>query len=124
MEKKFTKKDMFTAMLCVAQGEGFPEDITAEMVADFCKAQIALLDKRSTAPRKPTQSQKENEGFKARILEYMAAADSPLSVKEIWGGVPELAELSNQRVTHLLLALCNAGKLEQTKGKPCRYSLK
>jgi hypothetical protein len=54
----------------------------------------------------------------------MAAADSPLSVKEIWSGIPELAELSNQRVTHLLLALCNAGQLEQTKGKPCRYSLK
>jgi hypothetical protein len=124
MEKKFTKKDMFTAILCVAEGEGFPEGITADMVADFCKAQIELLNKRSTATRKPTKVQVENEGYKARILEHMAAADSPLSVKEIWGGIPELSELSNQRVTHLLKALVDAGQVEQMKGKPCRYSLK
>jgi hypothetical protein len=95
MEKKLTKKDYFTAIACVAQGEGFPEDVTAEMVVDFCKAQIALLDKRSTAARKPTNAQVENEGYKPDILEFMAAADSPLSVKEIWSGSPELAELSS-----------------------------
>lgn len=73
----------------------------AEMVA-FIDHEIELLDNKRSASKKPTKTQIENEGFKATLMEYFTRVDAPKTIKEIQAEVPEMANLTNQRITHLL----------------------
>lgn len=79
----------------------------AEMVA-FIDHEVELLDKKKSASKKPTKTQIENEGFKATLMEYLTRADEPKTIKEIQAEVPEMASLTNQRITHLLTDLVKA----------------
>ena len=88
----------------------------ADLVA-FIDHEIELLDTRKTADRKPTKVQVENETFKASIVEYLTETDAPQTIKQIQAGVPELSELSNQKMTHLLSALVNGGVVTKTYEK-------
>ena len=85
----------------------------AEMV-EFIDHEIALLEKKSSTPRKPTKTQLENERFKEAIFEFLSVEGIPHTIKEIVTYVEGLSELSNQRVTHLLTALRNEGKVRRT----------
>jgi hypothetical protein len=86
--------------------------------------EIELLDKKAATPRKQTATQKENENFKADIVEYLTAVDKPVSIAEIQNGVPSVSDLTNQRITHLLTALVNAGTIIKTyEKKSPRYTI-
>ena len=76
-----------------------------EEYAAFLTHEIELLENKATSPKKPTATQVENEGFKADIVAFLEGADAPKSIKEIQAGVPSVATLSNQRITHILTAL-------------------
>ena len=98
-----TKREMFTAIRTVVAND-------AEMVA-FIDHEIELLDRKSSATRKPTKTQVENDAYKATILAYLAETDAPKSIKELQAEVADLAGLTNQRVTHMLTDLVKAGAL-------------
>ena len=98
-----TKREMFTAIRTVVAND-------AEMVA-FIDHEIELLDRKSSATRKPTKTQVENDAYKATILAYLAEVDAPKSIKELQAEVADLAGLTNQRVTHMLTDLVKAGAL-------------
>ena len=100
-----TKKEMFTAIRTVVADN-------AEMVA-FIDHEIDLLNRKSSATRKPTKNQVENEAYKATILAYLAEVDAPKSIKELQTEVDDLAGLTNQRVTHMLTDLVKAGSLSK-----------
>ena len=98
-----TKKEMFAEIrTLVADNE--------EMVA-FLNHEIELLENRSKAPRKPSKTQVENDGYKAEIVAYLATADAPKSIKELQSEIPSIAELTNQRVAHMLTDLVKGGVL-------------
>ena len=108
-----TKREMFNAIR--------EEVITnAEMVA-FIDHEIELLDRRKTSSRKPTKTQVENEGFRADILEHLTAVDAPKTIKELQQEIPSIAELTNQRITHLLTALVKDGKVTREVVKRVPY---
>lgn len=88
----------------------------AEMVA-FIDREIALLDKKSSASRKPTARQVENEALKVKIVDHLRAVDMPKSIKELQSEMPELAELSNQRISHMLNQLVKAEQLVKSYEK-------
>ena len=94
-----TKREMFTAIREVVLDN-------EEMVA-FIDHEIELLNKKASSARKPTKTQIENEGFKTTIVAYLTEVDTLKCIKEIQAEIPELAELSNQRITHLLTDLVN-----------------
>ena len=108
-----TKREMFTAIRTVVADN-------AEMVA-FIDHEISLLDKKSETPRKPTKTQIENDGFKVLIVQFLIEADAPKTIKEIQEGIPEIANLTNQRVTHMLTDLIKAGKLGKDYVKKVPY---
>lgn len=114
-----TKKEMFAEIIKLA--EGAETTATMDEITEFARKEIDALSRKASASRKPTKTQIENEALKGRILEHMTAEDKPLTVKEIWGSVPELADLSNQRVTHLVLALLKEGKVQKTQEKKINY---
>lgn len=114
-EKKMTKREYFNRILSYAHDED----------KEFIEHEIALLDKKNSAERKPTPKQVENEGFKADILAWMES-DKQYSVADITKGVPSLdaAGVKPQRVTALMTQLKDSGAVVRTevKGKAF-YSL-
>ena len=97
-----TKKELFTALLALVESSTIDNK---DELANGLKHEIELLAKKSATPRKPTAVQVENEAFKTEIVAYLTTADAPKNIKEIQEAIPTLAELSNQRITHLLSAL-------------------
>lgn len=61
--------------------------------------------KKKSATRKPTATQKENEDLKKAIASYLYTTGKRMTVSEMMKEIPELADLSNQRVTSLVTAL-------------------
>lgn len=115
---KATKRDVYEAIIMLATQEGANFDgipFYPEAIVDFCNHEIELLDKKySGGSRKPTKTQVENEGHKAKIIEVLSTADSPLTIKEIQMEAPELSEFSTSKMSALLTALIKAGIVERT----------
>ena len=108
-----TKKEMFNEILTVVADN-------AEMV-EFINHEIELLNRKSSAVRKPTKNQLENEEFKADIVDYLKGADAPKTIKELQTAIPSLADLTNQRITHLLTDLVKAETLTKNYVKKTPY---
>jgi hypothetical protein len=94
----------------------------ADLVA-FVDHEVELLDKKNSAPKKPTAKQLDNENYKVAILEYLAKATEPATVgeiqKEVFG-----EDLTNQRVSALITALKNDGKIVRSVvGRKAVFSL-
>lgn len=98
-----TKREMFAAIREVVIDN-------AEMTA-FIDHEIELLVKKSSAERKPTKVQLENAHFKELILNYLTEIGTARCIKELQAEIPEISTLSNQRVTHLMTALVDTGKV-------------
>lgn len=100
-----TKREMFTAMLAI------PAIADNAEMTEFINHEIELLVKKSSAERKPTKTQVENEAFKTAILNYLIKVEVGRCIKDLQAEIPEISELSNQRITHLMTALVNSGKV-------------
>lgn len=92
----------------------------AEMVA-FIDHEIELLNKKSSSSRKPTKTQVENDAYKATIVEYLTTVDAPKTIKEMQAEIANIAELTNQRITHMLTDLVKAGTLAKEYVKKTPY---
>lgn len=114
-DNKMTKKEIFTAMREVVKEYDY-------MVA-FIDHEIELLNKKR-GTKKPTATQIQNEGIKQGIFNYLSAVDDAKTVSEVMTECPECAEIegfSNQRATHLLNAMVDAGTLTKTYVKKKAY---
>lgn len=110
--KKITKVEMFALIANKVADE-------PEMV-EFIQHEIELLNKKATS-KKPTKVQVENEGFKAEILAYLTEVGKAVTIKEMQTAVTALADLSNQKMTHLLSALINENKISKEYEKKTPY---
>lgn len=99
--KKMTKVQKYNLALSL-------EDVQANpILVEFFNAEIELLNKKnSSASRKPTAQQIENEGIKAEILALMADGTAR-TVTEIMKAIPALASGNNQRATALVRQLAD-----------------
>ena len=108
-----TKKEMFAEIRkAVISNE--------EMVA-FIDHEIELLNRKSGSPKKPTKTQVENDAYKATIVEYLTTVDAPKTIKEMQAEIADIAELTNQRITHMLTDLVKAGTLTKEYAKKTPY---
>ena len=112
MAKKMTKKEMFAQII-----EQF--ELSEEQKA-FLQHEIELLERKSGGNRKPTATQKANEGIKSAILDYMEP-DVLYSISDISKSVPECAELSGQKISAIITLLKNAGLVERVEVKRKAY---
>lgn len=135
MANKITKRDFYAAIIKMTEAaEGIDSlalgieveskdgamNIPLFDVAEFCRHEIDLLDKkRSTSggSRKPTKTQLENETYKAKIVEILAAVDEPMTIKAIQNEASELADFSTSKMSALLTALIKAGTVERSEIK-------
>ena len=113
---KKTKREFYNEIMAV---EGISDEIK-----DFCKAEIALLDKKN-ANRKPTKAQEQNEVYKAEILEVLKATDSALTVSEIRKASDMLTNAGEvQKISALVKQLVDSGVVvKQVEGKKSVFSI-
>ena len=108
-----TKKEMFTAIRAIVADN-------AEMTA-FIDHEIELLERKVSTPKKPTKTQIENNAFKASIIAHLVEADTPKTIGELQAEMPDLANLTNQRISHMLSDLVKDGKLTKDYVKKTPY---
>lgn len=110
--KKTTKKEMFTKLL------DYVKDDVA--LTEFINHEIALVEKKNSAPKKPTARQNENETLKDDILAYMVA-DTEYTISDLQENIPSLKELSNQRISAIVSQLVDDNSLTRVIKKRKSY---
>ena len=110
-EKKMTKREMFEQIKAVA-------GLTDEMKA-FIDRELELLAKKNSAEKKPTKVQEENKGIKEIILDNLT--EEGITISDLQKKVPELGELSNQKISALMRQLVNDLVVVKTEDKRKSY---
>lgn len=112
-EKKMTKKEMYAQLKA-------KYDLTEDEIK-FIDHEVELLEKKNSGTKKPTATQKANEGIKAEIVGYLEGVDGGKTITEIQKGVDVCADLSNQKVSALVRQLVEAGTVVKTVDKRKSY---
>jgi hypothetical protein len=112
MTKKMTKREYFTQIM---ENYNLTED-----ERNFIKHELELLAKKNSAEKKPTAVQVANEGLKSAILDFMVEGQK-YTITDLMKSVPELADLSNQRVSALVRQLKDSGSVIRTEEKRKAY---
>ena len=113
MAKKMTIVEQYEAIIAKAKGV-----LSAEEVA-FLEERAEMHAKKN-ANRKPTKAQAENEGIKAKILDFMAEGKA-YTVTDIQKGV---GLESNQKASALVRQLKEADLVVRTEEKGKAYFTK
>lgn len=118
-----TDKKMTNAMALEIAIEVMKETDTEKYteVIEKLDKMLVQVNKKSSANRKPTATQLENESLKEKIVEYLVDTGNGFTVSELMKEVEGLKELSNQRVTSLVTALCGEGKVDRIVEKRKAY---
>ena len=97
-------------------------DLPAD-VAEKLTAMVAALDKKSTAERKPTAKQSENEGVRAALVEFIAdnAEGDGFTVSDLIKVCPAVEGKSNQYVSAILRQAVLAGEVSKGTVKRRTY---
>ena len=114
MEKMTNSK----ALAFVLGMEGIPSEVREKLVN--IKASI---DKKNSAERKPTATQTENVGLKSAILVGMESGKA-YTIGDLMKEIPELADLTNQRVSALVRQLKDEGLVTREEIKRKAYFTK
>ena len=109
MIKKMTKREMYEQIKANYA-------LTDEEVA-FIDHELELLAKKnaSTGERKPTATQKANEGVKDAIVDVLIANGEQMTVSEIVKVID--GDYTNQKISALLRQLIADGKVEKVVDK-------
>lgn len=110
--KKMTKREMFEQIKSKYA-------LTSEEVK-FIDHELELLVKKNSTEKKPTAVQVANEGIKSAILEGMEVG-TLYTITDMQKNFPELADLSNQKVSALVRQLIADGKVVKTEDKRKSY---
>ncbi len=92
--------------------------VEAIEVKEKLEALKASIEKKNSADRKPTATQKANEGFKEAILEGMEK-DKAYTITDLMKSIEAIADLSNQRVSAIVRQMVESGTIirEEVKRK-------
>lgn len=95
------------------------EALTPE-VREKLTALLAQMEKKGSGERKPTATQTANEGFKKAIVMAMEP-NKGYTISDLIKAVPEIAELSNQRVSAIVRQMKDEGVLVREEIKRKAY---
>ena len=110
--KKMTKREMFEQIKAnykLTQAE-----------IDFIDHELELLAKKNSAEKKPTATQTANVGIKNTILNGMEVGKK-YTITDLMKSIPEIADLSNQRVSALVRQLVDSKDVVRTEEKRKAY---
>lgn len=111
---KMTQKDMFNEIIALAKDAG------REDIVEFAEGRIEILSRKHSQSKKKNEA---NEALKTVILETLEGMN-PVTVTELQATNEELGALSNQKVSAMLRALIQEGKVTKTvEKKVSRFAL-
>ena len=116
--KKMTKKETINLLIDVLMGNKEVEDM--QMFIDFLVNERELLERKSKKSGQ-TQTQKENEKLKEKILNTLEILGRYATIDEIQSANPELADLSNQKMSALLKQLVDTKIVDKVIEKKKAY---
>lgn len=117
---KMTKVEMFTAIRSYIEG-GKVSVSTPEMIA-FIDRQVELINNKSAkASSKPTKTQTENANIKVLIMGALRKIGAYVTISDMQGQTPELAEYTNQKLSALMRQLVESGDVVKTVDKKKSY---
>lgn len=108
--KRITKAQRFADIKALLNGEDVTHGTTVEDAVKFIDAELALLAKKNSGDKKPTEKQKENEVYKAKILDFLRTQEDGVTCTEIQKAIPEFADFNNQKVAALMRQLYDEGR--------------
>lgn len=125
MEKttRITKAMRFEDIKALLNGNTAQYGTTLEDAISFIDHEVELLArKNSSGDKKQTATQKENEGYKELIIEFLAGLpdDSKgVTCTEIMKSIPAFKDFNNQKISALIRQLKLADRVvsEEVKGK-------
>lgn len=125
MEKttRITKAMRFEDIKALLNGNTAQYGTTLEDAISFIDHEVKLLArKNSGGDKKQTATQKENEGYKELIIEFLAGLpdDSKgVTCTEIMKSIPAFKDFNNQKISALVRQLKLADRVvgEEVKGK-------
>lgn len=117
MEKMTNAKALGVAIEVLGADEKF-----AEVVEKLGKMK-AQVEKKNSAERKPTATQKENVEFKTAILDGMESRKA-YTISELIKAIPAIADLTNQRVSAIVRQLKDEGLVTREEVKRKAYFTK
>ena len=94
-------------------------EITAEVREKLQKMREQFV-KKNSAERKPTANQTENSSLKVAIVNAMEIGRK-YTITDLMKAVPELADLSNQRVSAIVRQMKDEGTVVRTEEKRKAY---
>lgn len=109
--EKITNKSALTFVITNCE---MPTEIKEKL-----EVMLASLDRKSSADRKPTPTQRENEVLKNALLEVLTT--EPKRISEIQALGTAFADLSNQKMSRLLNDLVRAEKAVKVSVKGVTY---
>lgn len=117
---KMTKVEMFSAIRSYIEG-GEVSVSTSEMIA-FIDRQVELINNKSAkASSKPTKTQTENANIKALIVGALRKINAYVTISDMQGQTPELAEYTNQKLSALMRQLVESGDVVKFVDKKKSY---
>ena len=117
MEKKMTKKEMFTLIATL--------NASNTEIVDFCNHEIELLDRKKSQGNAKANEKMDSQV--ALVYNALVSVGKPITASELiaQGGLDELANesgvVSTQKVSALLKKLVDSGKVEKVTDKKKTY---
>jgi hypothetical protein len=124
MTKK-TNKEMYSALIAIVVNAEMTENDRTEMT-DFLNTKIEQLEKKASTVTKAQREKAELNGKLAQlIIEGLTELDKPVKISELIKGYEPLNEYSTQKITPIITALVDNGKVERATVKREKlYSIK
>ena len=122
---KKTNRVMFSALLAIVANAEMTETDRAEMT-EFLNLKIEQLDKKASTVTKADKAKAElNARLTQLILDGLTELDKPVKISELIKGYEPLNEYSTQKITPIITALVDNGKVERAVVKREKlYSIK
>lgn len=122
---KKTNREMFVMLLNVIANAEMSETDRMEMT-EFINLKIEQLDKKASTVTKADKAKSElNAKIAQLILDGLAELDKPVKISELIKGYEPLNEYSTQKITPIITALVDNGKVERATVKREKlYSIK
>lgn len=118
---RITKAMRFEDIKAMLNGSPVNYGTTIEDAMTFIDHELGLLARKNSGEDKEqTKTQQENEGYKAIILEFLAALPEDkigVTCTEIIKGVPEFDGFTTQKISPLVRQLMLADKVVKTESK-------
>lgn len=119
---RLTKSMKYEEIIRVLNGEPTIYGTTNEGLIEFINHEMELLARKNSGgsgEKKMTTKQKENESYKALILDFLAVHTDGATCTDMIKGIPVFSEnaFSNQKVSALVRQLKLSGQVVATEVK-------